>query len=194
MIEINNRLEPTDNTKREREGAAWTEDEIRMLIQYTQAGWHVEATAFALKRNKSEVILQGLELGLLTLERADYPCSEQQYVDNFNAQTADVGKENCWNSYSPEPRTLDQIRYVENVFSDKIWFMYHLCMRHRVATGQEQVDPDIWQSALKAADEVLRKYGQEIVIPNDDFQWGAMHGKLSALRWVLGSEWDMLDL
>ena len=191
MIEINNRLEPTDNMKREREGAAWTEDEIRLLIQYIQAGFPVEATAFALKRNKNEVILQGMELGLLTLERADCPCSEQQYVEIFNGQTADQGN---LDTYSPEPRTLDQIRYMENVFSDKIWFMYHLCMRHRVETGQEQVNPEIWQSALKAADEVLRKYGQEIVIPNDDFQWGVMHGKLSALRWVLGSEWDMLDL
>jgi len=25
------------------------------------------------------------------------------------------------------------------------------------------------------------------------FEWGMINGKLSALRWVMGDEWDMLD-
>lgn len=27
----------------------------------------------------------------------------------------------------------------------------------------------------------------------DDFEWGMIHGKLSARRWVRGDDWDRLD-
>jgi hypothetical protein len=28
---------------------------------------------------------------------------------------------------------------------------------------------------------------------HNDFEWGMLNGKLSALRWVMGDDWDMLD-
>jgi hypothetical protein len=41
--------------------------------------------------------------------------------------------------------------------------------------------------------EIEQRYGVDNVGPWDDWGWGFVHGKLSALRWVLGSEWDFLD-
>jgi len=57
----------------------------------------------------------------------------------------------------------------------------------------ETVQRDVLKAALKAAQSVERRYGKKSLGPWDDFEWGMINGKLSALRWVLGDEWDMLD-
>jgi hypothetical protein len=47
--------------------------------------------------------------------------------------------------------------------------------------------------ALQAARRAERKLGKGNYGPWSDFEWGMINGKLSALRWALGDEWDMLD-
>ena len=68
-----------------------------------------------------------------------------------------------------------------------------MSLRYRVETGLEKVNEDIWKGALSSAQRVIEKYGEENLGPYSDFEWGMINGKLSALRWVLGCEWDMLD-
>ena len=51
------------------------------------------------------------------------------------------------------------------------------------------------KSVLAAMHQVERKYGKKRLRSyySDDFGWGMLNGKLSALRWVMGAEWDFLD-
>lgn len=47
--------------------------------------------------------------------------------------------------------------------------------------------------ALELVQDSFKRYGWENFGPWTDFEWGMINGKLSAIRWMLGDEWDMLD-
>jgi hypothetical protein len=63
-----------------------------------------------------------------------------------------------------------------------------------LSSRKESLDSqDETSVARKSARKVEKRYGLKKLGPWDDFDWGMMNGKLSALRWVLGDDWDMLD-
>jgi hypothetical protein len=51
---------------------------------------------------------------------------------------------------------------------------------------------DVWKRAEEAATKVRKRIGARELGPWNDFAWGMINGKLSALRWVMGEDWDML--
>jgi hypothetical protein len=91
------------------------------------------------------------------------------------------------------PRSEKEILAAIDELFDKVWYNRHLFFRSEVLSGKETVSPEIWQGALKAARKVEKRYGKAALGPWTDFNWGMINGKLSALRWVLGDDWDMLD-
>ena len=96
-----------------------------------------------------------------------------------------------------EPRTLAEILEAEQEFFDRVWFVRNVvrCEEDRPGATEE-----IRARVLSARGLLETKYGREelwkAIGPGHDEAWhyGFISGKLSALRWVLGSEWDFLDL
>ncbi|WP_217488936.1 hypothetical protein [Cupriavidus gilardii] len=51
----------------------------------------------------------------------------------------------------------------------------------------------IWEGRLAAMKRTEDELGKDNLGPWTEFEWGMINGKLSAIRWALGDEWDMLD-
>lgn len=92
-----------------------------------------------------------------------------------------------------EERAEDEIHLSIDEFTDKIWYNRHQMLKYMIEEKTTTVEPEIWKGALAAAKKVEKKYGIENLGPYSDFEWGMLNGNLSALRWVIGDEWDMLD-
>lgn len=113
--------------------------------------------------------------------------------------------------YSQEPRKLSELLDAEQTLFKQVWYNRHWNLRvaiergdHRLVTQEEwdkgtprewqdMTIDTVWEGALAAAKRTEEALGRDNTGPWDDFEWGMINGKLSAIRWVLGDEWDMLD-
>ena len=68
-----------------------------------------------------------------------------------------------------KPRSVDEIAEAIEEFFEKIWFDRHLSLSYRVDSGLTTVAPEIWEGALKSAQRVIDKYGEENLGPYSDF-------------------------
>jgi predicted nucleic acid-binding protein len=140
-------------------------------------------------------------------ERSLYITDIAQFVERCDPSLLrDVG---AMYDLAPDFRSLSDLNAEEERLSLQVWYNRHMGRVAAIESGRIKVLPEseysrdpykpheilntIWEGALNAAKEVEKRYGIESLGPWDDFEWGMINGKLSALRWVLGYEWDMLD-
>ena len=100
--------------------------------------------------------------------------------------------------YFEEPRGLSEILEAQGVLARQVWYNRHLSLRFGVENGDiriitpaefakldgyhpEVVVDEIWRGALAAARKTEEELGQSQLGPWDDFEWGMINGKLSAL-------------
>ena len=110
------------------------------------------------------------------------------------------------NDWEFEPRGITEIWKIERELEQKIWYNRHKIRAEKIESGEiklikrdefeignsnSTIIDEIWEGAKKSALNVEEKYGKEN-LEWDNFEWGMMNGKLSALRWVMGEDWDSL--
>jgi len=89
-------------------------------------------------------------------------------------------------------RSVRQILAAENEFFTRVWYGRSLPPKDPRWRGTPK---DIIKGAMRAQRDAERRFGKKSLMDNmkTDWDWGFVSGKLSAIRWVLGDEWDMLD-
>ena len=84
-------------------------------------------------------------------------------------------------------RSREEIAAAELELFEKAWYDRHLALGE---SGDRSGDPETLREARRAAEGIKRDYGEDPLGPYTDFEWGMLLGRLSALRWVLGDDWD----
>jgi hypothetical protein len=116
---------------------------------------------------------------------------EQALAEEFGDEWAEIIEDTY---FEVEPRRLDEILAAEQELFDRIWYDRSMVHEQKAIDAGDDADLEhLRKVAGPGRARVEQTYGIENLGPYDKFEWGMLNGKLSALRWVLGEDWDFLD-
>ena len=120
-------------------------------------------------------------------------------LDGLQAALADYYGEDFeeildMSDFQENPRTLADIIEAEQEFFDRVWFERSARYTDDWEAGRRGPRDTVasYMVSIEAQERVLRRR-PDLRHAEDNFERGMWNGKLSTLRWVLGSEWDFLD-
>lgn len=116
----------------------------------------------------------------------------QALLEKFGPELEELFAET---DFTEEPRRLDEIMEAEKQLFDRVWYHRSLQHEYQLEDAGDQAEIERLRAvAGPGRKRVEQTYAQPGELgPYTDFELGMLNGKLSALRWVLGSEWDFLD-
>lgn len=89
-------------------------------------------------------------------------------------------------------RNVKKILAAEEELNTRVWYCWKMPAKFYRAKGTPE---NIIRGMLSNKRKAEKRFGKKSLLANmaSDFDWGMVSGKLSAIRWVLGEDWDMLD-
>lgn len=119
-----------------------------------------------------------------------------------------------WLALQEQPRSIAELLKAHSLFDDQVRYNRYQNMMWEIEKGKLKVVTKAQWGELIAKDrrnhgkyiidsilpvaakniaKVAKRLGPENTGPWSHFEWGMINGKLSAIRWMLGDEWDSLD-
>lgn len=88
-------------------------------------------------------------------------------------------------------RTTAELAAAAQELEDRIWYNRKIVLMNSIRHRATPMPPEDIMDAITAhMREIEQKYTSASY---NTYEWGVVNGRLSALRWIFGEDWDMLD-
>jgi hypothetical protein len=89
-------------------------------------------------------------------------------------------------------RSLADVLDAEKQLGERLWYIRKLAYLDDPAPDS-RASPEGIVGMLRGMHEIEQTHDPATLTVANDYELGLLKGKLSAIRWVLGEEWEMLD-